>query len=447
MQLQGKKPDPLRVQNDAEEPPRGESAVEKAAYDPLRSFLLRTVSVGIRTTLMVLLSLALYPLLPGNGIESLAIYLVILGTAALGVAAVWVLAWERALESRVGQWLMYLWSMVDIVLVTLGVAVTGSGRSELFLLYGLTTIFFAIAYPRRSQLFLFGFTIACYSLVLYVAGPDIAPAIVFLRLALLVSLACLGSFLSAELIRLLRIEHAIARQLRKADDTKNSFLTAVSHELRTPLTVVLGFAETLAREDLRISLGERQEFARKIAVNARKLTGLLDDLLDVDRLSYNVDEPKVHYTDIGDLVRATVDDSDLRSRHSVYIETKSVIVPVEEKKIARLVHNLISNVEKHTPEGTPVWIRVEGESDGALIVVEDEGPGIPDDLSGAMFDLFRQGPTVPTHSPGIGKGLFLVARFAALHRGRVWAEQRPGGGAAFKVFLPGRTPHPHAEAS
>jgi signal transduction histidine kinase len=82
-------------------------------------------------------------------------------------------------------------------------------------------------------------------------------------------------------------------------------------------------------------------------------------------------------------------------------------------------------------------VRVAREDGGVLIAVEDEGPGVPDDLKRAIFEPFRQGNGVPNPSPGVGVGLSLVARFAELHGGRAWVEDRPEGGASFRVFLPG----------
>jgi signal transduction histidine kinase len=73
-----------------------------------------------------------------------------------------------------------------------------------------------------------------------------------------------------------------------------------------------------------------------------------------------------------------------------------------------------------------------------LFVVEDDGPGVPEDLREAIFEPFRQAPGSSSgHAPGVGIGLSLVRRFAELHGGRAWAEGRPGGGASFHVFLPG----------
>jgi signal transduction histidine kinase len=70
-----------------------------------------------------------------------------------------------------------------------------------------------------------------------------------------------------------------------------------------------------------------------------------------------------------------------------------------------------------------------------LITVEDAGAGVPPALRAPLFEPFRQGPQVPAHAPGVGIGLTLVARFAELHGGRAWVEERPGGGASFRVLL------------
>lgn len=101
------------------------------------------------------------------------------------------------------------------------------------------------------------------------------------------------------------------------------------------------------------------------------------------------------------------------------------------------MENLLINAVRHTSVGTPIWVRVEATEDGAVIVVEDAGPGVPPKMRQEIFEAFRQGPTAPPHSPGVGIGLALVARFAALHGGRAWVEDRPGGGASFRVFFPG----------
>jgi signal transduction histidine kinase len=103
--------------------------------------------------------------------------------------------------------------------------------------------------------------------------------------------------------------------------------------------------------------------------------------------------------------------------------------------VERIVENLLANAERHTTPDTPVWVRLTRPDQGVLITVEDAGAGVPPALRAALFEPFRQGPQVPAHAPGVGIGLTLVARFAELHGGSAWVEERPGGGASFRVLL------------
>jgi signal transduction histidine kinase len=119
------------------------------------------------------------------------------------------------------------------------------------------------------------------------------------------------------------------------------------------------------------------------------------------------------------------------------VTARPAVVPVDASKVERIVENLLANAARHTPPDTTIWVRVGPERGGVLICVEDDGPGVSDTLRDTIFEPFRQGPHAPSHSPGVGIGLSLVAKFAELHGGRAWVEERPGGGASFKVYLPG----------
>ncbi|HXJ66253.1 MAG TPA: HAMP domain-containing sensor histidine kinase, partial [Actinomycetota bacterium] len=239
-----------------------------------------------------------------------------------------------------------------------------------------------------------------------------------------------------ELRRALEIEREAGDRLRALDEMKNMFLHAVSHELRTPLSAVLGFALTLERPDLDLPPEEARDIAARIATNARKLERLLADLLDLDRLDRGIMEPMLHPVDLAELARRVVRESDVASRRSVEVDAEPVMVSLDAAKVERIVENLLANAVRHTPSGSRVWVRVRRVVGGALLCVEDDGPGVPPDMADSVFDPFVRGPGAPTHSPGVGVGLSLVGRFAELHGGRAWVEERTGGGASFRVFLP-----------
>jgi PAS domain S-box-containing protein len=238
-----------------------------------------------------------------------------------------------------------------------------------------------------------------------------------------------------DLERALEVEREAATRLRTLDEMKDTFLQAVSHDLRTPLAAILGMAITLERGDVGLEPEETRELAGRIEHNARRLERLVTNLLDLDRLARGVLTPIFEPTDVGELVRRMVTESD-PSRDEVEVSTESVIVPVDPPKVERIVENLLANAAKHTPAGTSVHVSVTGSELGVLIAVEDEGGGVPRELREKIFEEFRQGTDAPQASPGVGIGLTLVRRFAEMHHGRAWVEEREGGGASFRVFLP-----------
>ncbi|MGH2597077.1 MAG: PAS domain-containing protein [Actinomycetota bacterium] len=239
-----------------------------------------------------------------------------------------------------------------------------------------------------------------------------------------------------DLERDLVMEREAAQRLRVVDEMKNTFLQAVSHDLRTPLAGILGLAVTMAREDLELPAEEMRDLSRRIAQNARKLDRLVTDLLDLDRLSRGIIEPLFRPTDVGGLVWEIVTDSEVLTDRQVDLKTESIVIACDAAKVERIVENLLGNTVKHTPANSRIWVRVEPWEGGALIVVEDDGPGVPPDQREKIFEAFLQGETASPHLSGVGVGLALVARFAELHDGGAWVEERPGGGASFRVFLP-----------
>jgi PAS domain S-box-containing protein len=233
-------------------------------------------------------------------------------------------------------------------------------------------------------------------------------------------------------------EREAAERLRALDEMKNTFLAAVSHELRSPLTSILGLSLTLERSELQED--DRSDLLQRLAANARKLDRLLKDLLDIDRLNRGIVEPQYRVTDVGALARRTVENLESLGDRSIQVQAEPATMSVDAAKVERIVENLLMNAARHTSSGRTIWLKVERERDGVLIVVEDDGEGVPEEMRQAIFEPFRQGSTSAPHAPGTGIGLSLVARFSELHGGRAWVQEREGGGASFHVFLPDGPP-------
>jgi PAS domain S-box-containing protein len=219
---------------------------------------------------------------------------------------------------------------------------------------------------------------------------------------------------------------------KQFDVLRDTILASVSHELRTPLTAILGFALTLEERGSTLDEDERRVLLQHVVNQARRLDRLLSDLLDLDRLRHGTVVPEFAETDVSELVARVT------SVHGVAVESAPVVAEVDAPKVERIVENLLTNALKHTPDGTDVSVRVEGRDGGVLIVVDDRGPGVAEEERELIFEMFNRGGDPATIAPGTGVGLALVAQFAELHGGRAWVEDHPGGGASFRVFLPGR---------
>jgi PAS domain S-box-containing protein len=233
----------------------------------------------------------------------------------------------------------------------------------------------------------------------------------------------------------LQRERQATRELRALDDMKNLFLNAVSHELRTPLAGVLGIALTLRRARSTLAEEDVADLLDRLVNGADKLQRLLSDLLDLDRLNRGIVTPKLRPTDLAALVRRIAERWQQDSGRTLAVAVEPVVARVDPDKVERIVENLLANVDRHTTSDTPVWIRTARHDQGVLITVDDAGAGIPPQLRAALFEPFRQGPEHPRHAPGVGIGLTLVARFAELHGGKAWVQDRPGGGSSFRVLL------------
>ena len=208
----------------------------------------------------------------------------------------------------------------------------------------------------------------------------------------------------AQLERALAVEREATRRLRSLDEMKNTFLAAVSHDLRTPLAAILGLAITLERGDVKLDEADARDLAGRIASNARRLERLVSNLLDMDRLERGIVTPTLEDADIGALVGRVVEESELLASDRLVTDLPSIVRSVDVAKAERIVENLLANAARHAPPSATVWVRVLEEPGGVVIAVEDDGPGVPDEIRDAVFEPFTQGPDAPRHSPEWGWG-------------------------------------------
>lgn len=232
-------------------------------------------------------------------------------------------------------------------------------------------------------------------------------------------------------------EQQSADELRRVGELKDGFLRAVSHELRTPLASIFGFAETLRDHGRNLEIDQQRGMLERLHTNAQRLALLLEDLLDVGRLTAGVRAvPNRRHVDLAQVVAAIIDLLPPEGR-SIELDLEPTGAYVEPSKVERIVHNLLGNVVRHTPTGTTARVTTRRTAEAAVLVVEDDGPGIPAAEREHMFEPFVQGRLASTAAnPGTGVGLSLVRQFVELHAGTVTVDASPTGGARFTVTFP-----------
>lgn len=222
-------------------------------------------------------------------------------------------------------------------------------------------------------------------------------------------------------------------QLRDLDRWKNAFLAAAAHDVRAPVSTITGAAMTLmSRPEL--DPGQVHDLARAIRDQATRLGDLLSDLLDLDRFTRGEVRAERTRTDVTALVREVVG-NEPAEHHTVLVEAEPVTAAVDAPRVRQIVDNLVRNALRHTPPGTTIRITVSHPTDRVVLVVEDDGPGVPEEIRHRIFAPFVTQPAYRGDAPGTGLGLSLVQLFAELHDGTARLEQQAGGGARFVVEL------------
>ncbi len=221
---------------------------------------------------------------------------------------------------------------------------------------------------------------------------------------------------------------------------QRQFVADASHELRTPLTAVLANLELLAD----VLDGERGEAARAALRSTQRMRRLVADLLLLARADAKREVPH-EPTDLAQvLVDVASELGPVAGAHELSLDVRPAVVDGARDELHRLALNLIQNAFQHTPDGTHVHAAVLTVGDRVRLVVEDDGPGVPEELADEVFDRFVRAEG--DRGGSVGLGLSIVRAVARSHGGDVVLEAPPNGGARFVVTLPAAS-RPDAEGA
>lgn len=279
-------------------------------------------------------------------------------------------------------------------------------------------------------------------------------------------LAAAGRQLSAEQRRLLEaftslaamaieqadlVERARRAQLLEATEKlQTALLNSISHDLRTPLVSITGALSSLEDDALRQDDEARRSLVQTAREEAERLNRLVGNLLDMTRLEAGAVRVNPEPSDVQDVIGSALEQLGRRLEGrpvAVDVPADLPLVPVDFVLIVHVLMNVVENACKYSPADAPIEIRARAVGAEVEIAVADYGIGIPPEDLGRIFDKFYRVQR-PGGAAGTGLGLSISKGFVEAHGGRIWAQNRPGGGTVVILTLPvGRPEHPAEEAA
>jgi two-component system sensor histidine kinase KdpD len=252
-------------------------------------------------------------------------------------------------------------------------------------------------------------------------------------------LEAFASQIALAIERSLLAEEAQRAQLRReAEQLRNSLLNSVSEDLRAPLTVIMDAAGALAAGAETPAAATRKELAGTIREEAERLSRLVSNLLDMTRLESGAATVHREWQPLQGVVGAAVG---RMGRHleghpvSTDLPATLPLVPIDAALIEQVFFNLLDNAAKYTPEGSPIEITATASGGAVTVSFADRGPGLPADVLDRVFEKFYRAKPAAGRG-GAGLGLTICRAIVSAHGGRIWAENRPGGGLVFRFTLP-----------
>lgn len=223
----------------------------------------------------------------------------------------------------------------------------------------------------------------------------------------------------------------------ESERLRNSVLSALSHDLRTPLTALVGLADALSLTKPALS-GAQFEMAGAIREQAFRMNALVNNLLDMARLQAGDVKLNRQWQPLEEVVGSALKAREQQlSSHRIHVALPPdlPLLEFDAVLIERVFCNLLENAAKYTPPGSEIWVEARIEGYEVQISVSDNGPGLPPGKEEAIFEKFTRGERESV-TPGVGLGLAICRAIVEAHKGRIWAENIPAGGARFIFTLP-----------
>ena len=227
----------------------------------------------------------------------------------------------------------------------------------------------------------------------------------------------------------------------ESERLRNSVLSALSHDLRTPLTALVGLADTLTHAKPGLNSAQL-DMASAIRDQAFRMSALVNNLLDMARLQAGEVKLNRQWQPLEEVVGSALKALEQGlSKHRIHVDLppELPLLEFDAVLIERVLCNLLENAAKYTPPDSDIRIEAHVERMESKISVTDNGPGLPPGSEEAIFEKFTRGEREST-TPGVGLGLAICRAIVEAHKGRIWAENSPGGGAHFVFTLPLGTP-------
>lgn len=223
----------------------------------------------------------------------------------------------------------------------------------------------------------------------------------------------------------------------ETERTWNAILSSVSHDLRTPLATITGAAGSLLDESSRLDSVARQELTRSIHQEADRLDQLLKNLLDMMRLEAGALHLNKDWLPLEEVAGSALSRMERRlSDHRVVVSIPEdlPLLFVDGVLLQQVVINLLENAAKYAPAGSAIELSASANEREVIVEIADHGSGLPPGEEGRIFEKFYRAR--PTGEGGVGLGLTICRGIVDAHGGRIWAENREGGGARFRFAIP-----------